>query len=147
VFLLDKNRDQYKKLQENRNLIPKAVDEANRYFAPSQYQGRHTMKDVNLHGVDIPAGSGVILITGAATRDERQFANPDKYDIERDIPVQISFGHGIHYCLGVYLAKLESKIAIETLLDRWPNFQVDHENSQRVKMSNVSGFCNLPMAV
>ncbi len=147
VFLLDKNPDQLAKLKANRNLIPKAVDEANRYFAPSQYQGRHTMKDVTIHGTDIPAGSGVILITGAATRDERQFANPDTYDIERDIPVQISFGHGIHYCLGVYLAKLESKIAIETLLDRWPDFKVDHDNTKRVKMSNVSGFCNLPMFV
>jgi cytochrome P450 len=147
AYLLDKNPDQWAKLKANPGLISKTVDEANRYFAPSQYQGRHAMKDVSLHGVDIPAGSGVVLITAAATRDERQFADPDKFDIERDVPVQISFGHGIHYCLGVYLAKMESRIAIETLIERWPNFAIDHDNSKRVRMSNVAGFCNLPMSV
>ena len=147
AYLLDKNPDQWAKLKANPGLISKTVDEANRYFAPSQYQGRHAMKDVSLHGVDIPAGSGVVLITAAATRDERQFPDPDKFDIERDVPVQISFGHGIHYCLGVYLAKMESRIAIETLIERWPNFAIDHDNSKRVRMSNVAGFCNLPMSV
>lgn len=147
AYLLDKNPDQWSKLKANPTLIPKAVDEANRYFAPSQYQGRHAMKDVSLHGVDIPAGSGVVLLTAAATRDERQFPEPDKFDIERDVPVQISFGHGIHYCLGVYLAKLECKVAMETLIERWPDFSIDHANAKRVRMSNVAGFCNLPTTV
>ena len=147
AYLLDKNPDQWSKLKANPTLIPKAIDEANRYFAPSQYQGRHAMKDVSLHGVDIPAGSGVVLLTAAATRDERQFPDPDRFDIDRDVPVQISFGHGIHYCLGVYLAKLECKVAMETLIERWPNFSIDHANAKRVRMSNVAGFCNLPTTV
>jgi cytochrome P450 len=135
-----------RKLIENPGLLPGAVEEILRFDPPSQLQGRTTTRDVTLHGVTIPAGSKTMLLTGAATRDERKFENPDVFDISREAPMDtIYFGFGIHRCLGVYLARLELRIAFEELFKRFPNFEVDSSRATRSVLSNVRGVKTLPV--
>ena len=127
--------------------IPSAVEEVMRYWAPSQYQGRYTLQDTEWHGVTIPAGQPVFLLTGSASRDEREYMNPDVFDIDREIGLSVGFGHGIHVCIGAALARLESRLAIEEWAMRWPRFAVDEAGCRRVTMSNVAGFGNVPVSV
>ena len=134
-----------KKLIENPGLLPGAVEEILRFDPPSQLQGRTTTRDVTLHGVTIPAGSKTMLLTGAATRDERKFDNPDVFNISREAPIDsIYFGFGIHRCLGVHLARLELRITFEELFRRFPNFEVDSSRATRAVLSNVRGVKTLP---
>jgi cytochrome P450 len=133
------------KLLAERALIPNAVEEILRFDPPSQLQGRTTTRDVELHGVTIPAGAKTMLLTGAATRDERRFENPDVFDVSRDNDVvSIYFGYGIHRCLGIHLARLEIRVAFEELLSRFPEFQVFPERATRRVLSNVRGADTLP---
>jgi cytochrome P450 len=126
-------------------LIPNAVEEILRFDPPSQLQGRTTTREVELHGVTIPAGVKVMLLTGAATRDERRFERPDVFDVSRDNDVvAIYFGYGIHRCLGIHLARLEIRVAFEELLRRFPGFQVHLDRSTRKVLSNVRGADSLP---
>ena len=147
VVLFGENPDQLRQLQGDWSLLGQAVEEVLRYKAPSQYQGRFSLKDSEWHGVTIPAGQPVLLITGAANRDERAYPDPDAFDIDREQGMGVGLGHGIHYCLGAHLAKLESKIAFEQLYTRWPNLQVDLDNVKYVQMSNVAGPSSVPVSV
>jgi cytochrome P450 len=97
--------------------------------------------------VRIPEGLPVILLTGAANHDEREFEDPDRFDVERIPGMALGFGHGIHTCLGAALARLESRIAIEEWSRRWPEFQVDEQGLERVHMANVAGYSNVPVTV
>jgi cytochrome P450 len=144
-----RNPEQWQKLQDDRSKIPAAVEELLRYEAPSQYQVRRSMKDVELHGVTIPAGKPIFLINGAANRDPDAWTDPDKFDIDRDRTEaqNMGFGYGIHSCLGAALARMESVIALEKLLDFMPHFEVDWANCQRVQMQNVAGWKNVPVKV
>ncbi|HEX4376521.1 MAG TPA: cytochrome P450 [Steroidobacteraceae bacterium] len=136
------------KLLDRPDLLPSAVEEILRFDPPSQLQGRLTTHDVTLHGMTIPAGSKTMLLTGAATRDERKFDQPDVFDISRVAPVDsIFFGFGIHRCLGVHLARLELRIAFEELFKRYPNFEVASERATRSVLSNVRGVSTLPAAL
>jgi cytochrome P450 len=136
------------KLTRDPKLVQSAVEEILRFDPPSQLQGRTTTRDVTLHGVTIPAGSKTMLLTGAATRDERRFENPDVFDISRDAPLDaVYFGNGIHRCLGIHLARLELRIAFEELFRRFPNFEVDAGRATRPVLSNVRGVSNLPASL
>jgi cytochrome P450 len=139
--------DQWQKLRDDRSKIPAAVEELLRYEAPSQYQVRTAMRDVTLHGTTIPAGSAVLLVTGAATRDERIFPDPDRLDIDRErkMGFNLALGYGVHSCLGAALARMESRIALEALLDLIPDYEVDRTGLRRVTMTNVSGWSNVPV--
>ena len=106
-------------------LIANAVEELLRFEAPSPVQGRWTTSDVDVQGVSIPAGSKVLLLTGSAGRDERVFADPDRFDVRRQMPHHVSFGYGIHFCVGAALARLEGRIALEETLRRFPTWEVD----------------------
>lgn len=138
---------EWQKLRADRSKVPAAIEELLRYEAPSQYQVRYSMRDVTLHGRTIPAGNAVLLVTGSATRDERMFAEPDRLDIDRErvMGFNLAFGYGIHSCLGAALARMESRIALEALLDLVPEYQVDRDGLRRVSMSNVSGWSNVPV--
>jgi cytochrome P450 len=138
--------EQREKLQADPSLIPAAVEELLRFDPPSQLQGRTTTEDVTLHGVTIPAGSKTMLITGSAMRDERAFIDPEVYNIERDLDQRsIYFGFGIHKCLGIHLARLEMKIALEELFRHYPDYAIDPSRSSRVAYSNLRGVANLQM--
>ncbi|EPQ78429.1 cytochrome P450 [Mycobacterium marinum] len=144
-----RNPEQWQKLLDDRSKVPAAVEELLRYEAPSQYQVRRAMEDVELHGVTIPAGKPVFLINGAANRDPHAWTDPDKFDIDRDPheATNLGFGYGIHSCLGAALARMESAIALEKLLDFMPAFEVDWASCKRVHMQNVAGWQSVPVRV
>jgi cytochrome P450 len=139
--------DQWQKLRDDHSKIPAAVEELLRFEAPSQYQVRTAMRDVTLHGITIPAGSAVLLVTGSATRDERMFPDPDRLDIDRErkMGFNLALGYGIHSCLGAALARMEGRIALQALLDLIPEYEVDRDGLRRVAMSNVCGWSNVPV--
>ena len=114
--LLAENPDQRALLRENPALIPDAVEEAIRLATPLQLVGRTTAREVTLHGVTIPAGGRVVLVYGAANRDERRFTDPDRFDVTRGRFRHLGFGEGMHGCLGAPLARLEAKVALEEAL-------------------------------
>jgi cytochrome P450 len=145
AVLFSRNPDQWQKILDDREKIPRAVEEILRYVPPSQYQGRYSEEDREFEGGTVPAGHPVLLITGAATRDPRAFENADDFDIERPPNVAIGFGHGVHSCLGAALARMESRIAIEELAKRWRRLDVDESGLRRVHMSNVAGYSHVPV--
>ena len=147
VVLFARNPGEWQKVLADPGKIPNAVEETLRYWAPSQYQGRFSHLDSEWHGVTIPAGEPVFLVTGAANRDEREYENPDAFDVDREIGLSIGLGHGIHACLGAALARLETRMAIEEWASRWPEYSVDDAGLRRVNMSNVAGYSNVPVAV
>ena len=147
VVVFADNPDQWQKLKDDRDKIPAAFEELLRYEGPSQYQIRTTTRDVTLHGTTIPAGDPVLLINGSATRDERFFPDADRFDIDRERKVgyNLNFGYGIHSCLGAALARMEGRIALETLIDLIPSYEIDRSGLQRVHMTNVCGWANVPV--
>ncbi len=114
--LLAENPGQRALLRENPSLIPDAVEEAIRLATPLQLVGRTTAREVTRHGVTIPAGGRVVLVYGAANRDERRFTDPDRFDVTRGRFRHLGFGEGMHGCLGAPLARLEAKVALEEAL-------------------------------
>jgi cytochrome P450 len=149
IVLFERNPDQWQKVLDDPRTIPGAVEEVMRYWAPTQYQGRFSMTDSEWEGGTIPAGQPVFLLTGSANRDEREFADADVFDIERDRQhsIAIAFGHGLHVCLGAFLARLESRVAFEEIRARFPRYRVEEDGLRRVQMSNVAGFSNVPVEI
>lgn len=137
--------DQKKLLMENPSMMMDAIHEILRLEPPSQQQGRTTSTDVTLHGVTIPKGQKVMLLTGSACRDEREYIDPDRFDITRKPDGRsLYFGFGVHKCLGMHLATLEIKIALEELLKRYPDFEVDVTEAVYPILGNVRGPSSLP---
>ncbi len=145
--MLDAYPEQRAELAKDFSLIPNAVEEILRYEPPSPVNARWTTRDVTLHDATIPANSRVVLITGAAGRDERKYPNPDVLDIHRQVDLHMTFGYGIHFCLGAALARMEGRIGLEETLTRWPEWTVDRENAVLLYTSTVRGPSHLPVAV
>jgi cytochrome P450 len=125
--------------------LPGAIEEVLRYDAPSQFQGRVATCDIRIHGVTIPEGARVALVTGAACRDPREFPDPDHLDVRREPARSLYFGHGQHVCIGKSLARLETRVALEELARRWPDWQVDEAGLTRTYQAHVRGFQNVPL--
>jgi cytochrome P450 len=149
VVQFARNPDQWQKLRDDRSKVPAAVEEVLRYEAPAQYNVRYSLQTVHLHGGAIPEGKPVFLVGGSANRDSEAFTDADKFDIERDRnqAQNLGFGYGIHSCLGAALARLESSIALEKLLDLMPRYEVIWDRCKRVTMQNVAGWSNVPVRV
>ena len=145
--VLADNPDERTALASDPSLIPNAVEELLRFESPSPVQGRWTTADVELHGTTVPAGSKVLLLTGSAGRDERAFPDADRFDVRRHFDQHLSFGYGIHFCLGAALARLEGKVALEETLARFPEWDVDHDRSVFLFTSTVRGYSNLPISI
>jgi cytochrome P450 len=145
--VLDERPQQRAELAADPALIPNAIEELLRFEAPSPVQARWTTKAVSLHGVTIPANSKVVLLTGAAGRDERKYPDPDRFDIHRSFDRHLSFGYGNHFCLGAHLARMEGRIALEELLKRYPTWEVDRVNASLLYTSTVRGYERLPVRV
>ncbi|KHO27469.1 cytochrome P450 [Mycolicibacterium setense] len=143
------NPDQWQRLLDDRSKVPAAVEELLRYEAPAQYNVRRSMREVELHGVTIPAGKPVFLVGGSANRDPEAWTEPDRFDIDRDRAQaqNLGLGYGIHSCLGAALARLESVIALDKMLDFMPRYEVDWDGCKRVNMQNVAGWSNVPVRV
>ncbi|RUP05217.1 MAG: cytochrome P450 [Mycobacterium sp.] len=141
--------DQWQKLLDDRSKIPLAVEELLRYEAPAQYNVRRSTRDVMLHGVTIPAGKPVFLVGASANRDPLAWKDPDTFEIDRDRTQaqNLGLGYGIHSCLGAALARLESTIALDRMLDFMPRYEVDWSRCRRVNMQNVAGWSHVPVRV
>jgi cytochrome P450 len=142
-YELWRNPGERRALLGDPGLIPNAVEETLRYDPPSQYQGRVTTRETILHGEVVPVHSRVLLVNGASGRDERAFPDPDRFDVRRDIELHLGFGYGRHFCLGAALARLESRIAIEELLLRFPHYEIPADGIERMHSSNVRGLSGL----
>jgi len=147
VIALSWYPDQRRELVADPGLIPNAVEEMLRWDPPSHYQGRWTTRDAEVAGTVIPADQRVILITGSAVHDERKYPDPETFDIHRDIDRHVSFGFGRHLCLGASLARLETRVAFEELLKRFPDFTIDPDGVERHYSGNVRGLGRLPLVV
>jgi len=142
--LLSDHPDQRRELAEDSSLIPGAIEETLRYEPPSPVQARYVAQDAELYGRAIPEGSYMLLLNASANRDESQFLAPDRYDIHRR-GGHLSFGQGLHFCLGSALARLEARVAFEEVLKRWPDWEVDYDNAQRAHTASVRGWARLPV--
>jgi cytochrome P450 len=127
LFGLLSNPEQLAAVRSDRSLVPQAIEEAVRWEAPLLVITRVATRDTELAGVPIPAGSAVMPMLGAANRDEDRYPAPDRFDIFRAPKPHISFGHGVHVCLGMHLARLEMGVALNLLLDRLPHLRLDPE--------------------
>ena len=127
--------------------VPGWVEETLRYDASSQFIARTVATDFEAHGQVVPAGGRLLLLIGSANRDPRAFADPERYDLDRDTSALISFGAGRHYCLGANLARLEATIALREFAARVRRYEVDEARSQRVHSISVRGFSSLPVLV
>lgn len=141
--------EQWQKLLDDRSKVPAAVEELLRYAGPVQYNVRYTLKEAHVSGGTIPAGKPVFLLNAAANRDPEAFTDADTFDIDRDQTEaqHLGLGYGIHSCLGAALARMESTIALERLLDFMPRYEVNWDGLQRVHMQNVAGWQNVPVRV
>jgi cytochrome P450 len=131
LYLLLTHPEQLDAVGRDRSLIPQAIEEGLRYEPPLLITGRVAACDTELSGVPIPAGSGVVPMLGAANRDPRMFADPERFDIGRPPVQHLAFAHGVHVCLGMHLARMETRVALDVLLDRLPNLRLDTERAER----------------
>jgi cytochrome P450 len=144
AVLLAHHRDQRELLLKNPDLWPGAIEEMNRIESPTQVLPRTTTREVELHDTTIPAGSRVMLIWGAANHDEREFEEPERFDVTRDITKHLAFGHGIHFCLGSNLARLEARVGMQEWLTRFPGYELAGE-PRRITSIWARAFGEIPV--
>ncbi len=144
IWLLAHHPDQRRMLTEQPDRIPAAVEEVLRFDAPVQHLARLSLEDSELHGETIPAGSRILLLWASANRDERRWDDPDRFDVQREPKRHLAFGEGIHHCLGALLARLESRLVLETLLSRAPEFEVGEP--RRLPQVVMRGISWLPIS-
>lgn len=140
---LERHPDQRAMLREDPSLIPNAIEELLRYDAPVQFNARSTTRDVEIHGQRLPEGSRAIFLFASANRDERQFDDPDRLDVTRKIKRHLGFGEGIHHCVGAPLGRLQAKVALQTILTRFPEYEIA-EPLQWMTKSNLRVPTSLP---
>ncbi|AFH63325.2 cytochrome P450 [Paenibacillus caseinilyticus] len=139
---------QWKLLRQRRDLIPQAVEEVMRYRTPVQLMFRLVTQETEISGTKLKAGDRVVLYLGAANRDPAKFERPDTFDITRPASPHLTFGHGIHFCLGAPLARLETSIALQVLLDQLDAFEIPPaEALEPLTSFNILGLRKLPIAV
>jgi cytochrome P450 len=143
--LLAEHPDQRRAIAQDRALIPNAIEEILRYEAPSPVQARYVARDVEHYGETVREGSVMVLLNGSANRDDRRFANGDRFDTRREIGHHLSFGYGLHFCLGAALARLEGRVALDEVLSRFPDWEVDWDRAERAHTSTVRGWDRLPV--
>ena len=143
--VLAEHPDQRRELAENPALIPQAVEELLRFEPPAPHVARYVTRDVEFHGQTVPEGSVMMMLIGAAVRDDRQFPpDGDVFDIHREVRQHLAFSVGTHYCLGSALARLEGRVALEEILKRFPEWDVDMANATLSPTSTVRGWDSMP---
>jgi cytochrome P450 len=148
MLALQNHRDQMAMLRRDPSLIARAVEEMCRYDSPVQSVFRTAKEDVEIGGTSVEKGSGIFLMIGSANRDAAKFERPDVFDITREDNDHLSFGEGIHYCLGAPLARLEAGVAFSIMLNRFPHLRLDDEPQLDYKTSFfVRSLKSLPMVI
>lgn len=139
--------DQRRQIAEDRSLIPPAIEEILRFEPPAPHVGRYVAHDVEFQGETVPAGSAMLLLPGAANRDEARWRDSECFDIHREAISHIAFGYGPHFCLGASLARIEGQIALDEVLRRFPEWEVDLEGARLSPTSTVRGWETLPVVL
>jgi cytochrome P450 len=142
--LLADHPDQRREIAGDHSLIPGAIEEVLRYEAPSPVQARYVAHDTECRGETIVEGSIMLLLNGSANRDERRYPNGERFDIHRE-GGHLSFGQGLHFCLGSALARMQARVALEEILTRWPDWEIDHANAAKAHTASVRGWAKLPL--
>ena len=145
--VLAEHPDQRRQVVADRSLIPNTVEETLRFEPPAHHTARVVSRDVEVCGQTLSEGSVVLMLLGSANRDDRQFADGDRFDIHRDIPTMLTFGHGIHFCLGAALARLEGRVVLDEMLQRFPEWDVDLSAAHLSPTSTVRGWETLPVVI
>jgi cytochrome P450 len=143
--VLADHAQQRRELVEDRALVPNAIEELLRFEPPTPHVARYVTRDVDLYGTTVPAGSALMCLSGSANRDDRQYPDAERFDVHREMGQHLTFGYGIHYCLGAALARLEGRVALDEVLARFPEWEVDWENAERAPTSTVRGWQSLPV--
>ncbi len=143
--ILGEHPDQRREIAPDRSLVPNAIEEILRYEAPSPVQARYVARRYRALRTAVPEGSIMVLLNGSGNRDERRFPDADRFDIHREIGRHLSFGFGIHLCLGAALARLEGRVALDEVLNRFPDWEIDYDNATQARTSTVRGWEQLPV--
>jgi cytochrome P450 len=143
--LLAEHPDQRQELVETPGLVPNAIEEILRFEPPSPVNARYVARDIELHGQVVPEGSVMALLNASANRDHRRFEDPDRFDIHRKIGRHLTFGYGLHFCLGTHLARMEGRVALEEVLKRFPTWEIDWDNAVQARTTTVRGWEKLPV--
>ena len=145
--VLAEHPDQRRELVADRSLLPNAIEELLRYEPPGPQIGRYVPNAVELYGHTVPEGSAMLFLVSAANRDDRRYPDPDRFDIHRQIGQHLTFGYGIHFCLGAALARLEGRVALDELLNRFPEWEIDLSRAKLAPTSTVRGWETLPAII
>jgi cytochrome P450 len=142
--ILGDHADQRRRLVEAPSLVPNAIEEILRFEPPGLAAARYVVRDVEHCGQVVPAGSALLLLLGSANRDERRFVDGDRFDVGRSITQHLTFGLGMHFCLGASLARAEGRIALEEILKRFPDWEIDTDRATMATTTTVRGWQTLP---
>jgi cytochrome P450 len=145
--LLGEHPDQRREVVADRSLIPNVIEEALRFEPTGPHVARYVARDVEYYGTTVPEGSAMLLLVGAANRDERRYGDPDRFDIHRDQGQHLTFGFGLHFCLGAALARLEGRVALDEVLNRFPDWELDLDDARLAPTSTVRGWDSMPAVV
>jgi cytochrome P450 len=145
IIVLGLNPDERRKLVREPRRWPQALEEILRFVSPVQGLARATTRDVQIGDATIPKGDQVLLLYGSANHDETVFPNPDVLDLDRSVKSHWTFGHGIHFCLGNAVARLETRVALEVLLEVAPEYGVDSKRIERNQLVPTRGVAHAPI--
>ncbi len=146
--LLSEHPDQRRQLVADRSLLPGAIEEILRFEPPALQIARYVVQDVELHGTTVRKGSSILTLVGAANRDERRFGeDAESFDVNRAPRQHLTFGVGAHYCLGNALARIEGRIALDEIMNRFPEWDVDLDSAVFSSSSAVRGWDSMPAHV
>jgi cytochrome P450 len=145
--VLGEHPDQRREIAKDRSLIRNTIEEVLRFEPTGPHIARYMAREAEYYGQTVPAGSAMLLLVGAANRDERRYDEPDRFDIRRDLSQHLTFGYGLHFCLGAALARLQGRVALDEVLDRFPDWEVDYDNTKMAPTSTVRGWEAMPVFV
>jgi cytochrome P450 len=137
--------DQRRALALDPSLIPNAIEELLRYEAPAPHLARYVARDVKVRDRTVGEGSVMLFLVGSANRDDRRFPDGDRFDIHRKVGQHLTFGYGTHFCLGAALARLEGRVALDEVLKRFPEWEVDRAGAKLASTSTLRGWETLPV--
>jgi cytochrome P450 len=145
--VLAEHPEQRRELVKDASLIPSAIEELLRFEPPGPHVARFVTDDVEFQGTTVPAGSALLVMLASANRDALRFQDADRFDIHRKEGHHVTFGQGPHFCLGAALARVEARVALEEVLARFPEWDVDLTRARRARSSTVRGWDTMPTVV